>query len=584
MPTPLTVVLNLQSIAMPQILNPVRVDVATQDNPTTIVVSETDTTAGHPARIWSFPGLPRTNYVVTMSEISGGIPVNQLAYFDVVPDNVGNMVRDDEQLIGGVTPDFNVGLNQVFFDGHDIPGSGTGNSTLAVAYQGNLSTDRFAFTFSGITVAGDIVTANLNYDLNNIDGVQNHVFTSTVLSGWGLTELINDLMTKITANNPNVINYTDGSGNNGLRVKGFSTSNGAISVVGMSGTPASKFPDYRGWNINPERRAGGGTMQRGTEYSWNPDTGEFDWLISGDGILPNELYNIDFDPIESDAGGSVPPTVKPTFTNKLITANYTIVSEDLGTNLIIEPAGDYLELTLPAVSGATEGLPLSISVFKTATCCVKIIGTVKFEYGASMFLIQGESVELYCFIRSTGNNEWRYRNANAAFASVGQLVYFDSANPINAVKATGTLCNNQKYARLLQWVQALPPNSVQDFNAWSGQQTYFSTSDGTNFYVPNRTHLYPRTTAYNEDAGGKVNQQISSHKHLSPFNPRDNAPFGKSNFTNKFGDGSALDSDNDWWFTNDGTEIAGGAQLNPAGLIGTETRPNSFLTNQFILI
>jgi hypothetical protein len=462
---PLTVVLNLQSIAMPNIINPIRVDVATQDNPTSIVATETDTTAGHPARIWSFPGLPRTNYVVVMNEISGGAPVNQLAYFDVVPDSIsGDMVREDEQLIGGVTPGFDVGLNHVVFDG-----------------------------------------------TNNL-------------------------------------------------------------------------PDYRGWNINPERRNGGGTMQRGVEYSWDKDTGDFYWLQSGDQILPNELYNIDFDPIATPAGGSVPPSVVVGFTTRLITSSDSILDTDLGTNIIVEPAGNYLELTLPAANSSKDGLPISISVFKSATCCVKLIGSIKFEYGANMFLTQGESVEIYCFIRSAGNNEWRYRNANAGFASVGRLVYSDNVTPINGVAATGTLCDLLTHARLWQWVQSLPPAYRQSFANWGSNQTFFSDTDGTGFHVPNRANLYARPSKYGDIVGSLVAQQIASHKHMSPFaSSFAQKPFGSAGFRNKLGSGSE-DNDNDYWFTNDGTEIAGAAQMNPANLIGSETRPNSFITNSYILL
>lgn len=468
----MTVVLNMQSIAMPQITNPIRVDVATQANPTAIVQTQTDNTAGHPARIWTFPGLPRTNYTVVMNEIAGGTPVNQLAYFDVVPDNINITVRQDEQLVGGVTPGFTAGLKQVFFDGHD-----TGGGVL--------------------------------------------------------------------------------------------------------------MPDYRGWNINPERRAGRGTMQRGVEYNWNADTGQFDWLQTGDQILPNELYNIDFDPIATDAGGSVTPpttTVVVGFTTRLITASASILDTDLGNNIIVEPAGSYLELTLPNVATMKDGLPVSISIYKTSTCCVKIIGISKFEYGASMFLIGGESVRIYCFVRSAGNNEWRYRDAKAAWETVGRLVYSDGATPINAVPANGTQCDVLTYARLWQWVQALSANNKVAYTNWSINQTFFSDTNGSSFYVPNRKSLYPRITNTGEYAGNLMLQQLSSHKHATGYNPRDGAPFGDCGFTNKFGDGSATDNDNDWWYTNDATEIAGSPRMNPSGLIGGETRPNSFLTNSYILL
>jgi len=116
-----TVVLNLYSIAYPTILNSIRVDIATQANPLAVVVSETDSVVGHPARIWTFPGLPRTNYQVRMNEIDAlGNPINNLAFFDVVPNSVGMLVRADEQLKVGVTPGLIAGNNAIRFDGGEV--------------------------------------------------------------------------------------------------------------------------------------------------------------------------------------------------------------------------------------------------------------------------------------------------------------------------------------------------------------------------------------------------------------------------------------------------------------------------------
>lgn len=583
-----TVVLNLQSTAMPQITNPIRVDVATQANPTVVVVTETDTTANHPARIWSFPGLPRTNYVVVMNEINAGIPVNQLAYFDVVPDSIDLLVRQDEQPVVDTTPGFVSGTNKVVFDG-SVHSTGSGGSSI-VGNQGATgpvnSTWTYWWTISGIPAAGASVVIQFTYD-DNGSGLKNATSTSNVLANWTLTDIINDLIAQMSTHSANVLAYTDSQGNKGARVRSLTQNYGNIGVNNVAGTVGADSPDYRGWDISVERRNSGGTLQTGFEYSWDKTTGTLQLLTGGDVFLPGEFLNVEFEAQQNTSGGSVPPPAVVTgFKNKLVTTNYTISKDDFGNNLIVEPAGNYLELTLPAVTAVVEGLPLSISVFKSSICSVKIVGNVKFPFGSSIFLLAGESISIYCFVRSAGNNEYRYFNAYGNFDKVGNLVYNDGTL-LNAVPANGTICDIQQHARLWQYVNSLSPNSKVSFLAWSSSQTFFSTNSGNQFYAPKRTSLYPRAAVASEVSGSYMTQMIASHKHMVPFMENPNSytpPFGNAGFTNKDGNAKYVDQDNDWWFSNDGTEIAGARQLNPAGLIGGETRPNSFLTNLYILL
>lgn len=466
---PLTVVLNLQSISYPTISNNIRVDIATQLNPGAIVATETDFVSGHPARIWSFPGLPRTNYVVVMNEIDGsGNPINQLAYFDVVPDSInGDLVRDDEQLTVGSAPSPVTGTTQMFFDG--------------------------------------------------------------------------------------------GSGR----------------------------PDFRGWNINPERRNQPGTMIRDVEYSWDKTTGEFNLLTPGDVFIEGEPFNIDFDPIATPAGGSV--NTAQSFTTRLITTNDNILLSDFGNKLIVEPASDYLELTLPDITTATDGLPVMIEVYKSTDCCVKIISsdTINFLSG-NIYIGRNESLRIYNFIRS-GTGEWRVDNADGNFKTVGQIVSFDQIESglYNCVLLDGSELDALKYSRLYDYISRLPSGQKVVFSHWNDNvntRILFSLIGTDTFMIPDRLALYQRA-ANTEMAGTFWRMSLESHKHVSPYNDAQSigAPYGRTGLFGKIGSGST-DFDNDNWFTNNGTEIVGANQLNLAGAISGETRPNSYSINQYVLV
>jgi len=122
-----TVVLNAYSKAYPFITNRIRASVYLQTDPQSLIATIIDTTAGHPQRIYSFPGLPRNNYGFSLDEINGaGVVINNLALFDVVPGQIdGLLTRNDEQIQVDTTPGFTSGENTFVFDGTETaPGSG----------------------------------------------------------------------------------------------------------------------------------------------------------------------------------------------------------------------------------------------------------------------------------------------------------------------------------------------------------------------------------------------------------------------------------------------------------------------------
>jgi hypothetical protein len=164
-----TVVLNAYSKAYPFITNRIRASISLQSDPQALVATIIDTTAGHPARTWSFPGLPRNNYSFSLDEIDGsGNPVSNLALFAVVPGELdGSLTRPDEQIKVDTTPGLVGGTNSFVFDGsdgkpnyigweiviHEI--SGRGIMVNGVDFSWNKDTAEFELLTSGDEFATD---------------------------------------------------------------------------------------------------------------------------------------------------------------------------------------------------------------------------------------------------------------------------------------------------------------------------------------------------------------------------------------------------------------------------------------------
>lgn len=86
----------------------------------TSTIAQQTENAPHPIRLWSFPGLPRANYVFTLDIINaGGIAIENLAYFNIVPGMLGGSInRGDEQYkVGAALSGLVAGTNIAVFDG-----------------------------------------------------------------------------------------------------------------------------------------------------------------------------------------------------------------------------------------------------------------------------------------------------------------------------------------------------------------------------------------------------------------------------------------------------------------------------------
>lgn len=400
-----TVVINAYSIPYPLITNDIRVDISTQASPLAIIDSQTEP-APHPERIWSFPGLPRTNYVFQMNEVDGdGNPVRQLAYFDIVPgDLTMGIWRAEEQ----VRVDETIGL-----------------------VSGNTS-----FTFDG----------------------------------------------------------TDGA------------------------------PDWTGWEISIEEYSGVGTMIRGVDYSWDSVTGVFAYL-NGMELAPEQWFTVEF---EAQAGGAASVPTFTDFSMRIITTDETLVPDDFGKKLIIEPAGNYLELTLPSLSLVPSGRYCMIeSESDQSFKCIKFIldGTdvLKFLHG-SLYMMLNEKLYIYRFV-DTGRDEWRICNEIGSFIHCGEIVSDDLSNVFNKVLmdgGTGDGLDKFQYARLYnEVVLRLPVSQRVNYDSWAANQTFYSLANSANpsfadkFRIPNRLGLVEKANPIGRIVGSfePANIPLPAHSH-----------------------------------------------------------------------
>lgn len=468
-----TVVLDVYSKAYPFITNRIRGAVYLQSSPQAFVAEIIDVTAGHPERIWHFPGLPRNNYGFTLDEIdAGGVVLANLASFAVVPGTLdGLLVRNDEQ--------------------------------IRVAYTPGLVEGATSFTFDG----------------------------SETAVGSGINK-----------------------------------------------------PDYVGWEIVPSEIGGRGILVRGLDYSWDVLTGTLTLLQPNDTFQFAQYFNIHFETSQTQAGNSVAPTVRD-FSIIFKDDNYSLAPLDFSKKLIVDPSGTYLEIQLPDITLVVEGRPLMVEVGGTGIRTVKFIpfgaDIIKSPRG-SLFAMSGESFSIYKYTRSVGVHEWRISEADGNFKTVGQSVGDDSVIVYNKQLLDGSSVSSLQYARIYNdIVLNLPIVQRVNYDDWStGNNKYlFSLANSANpanagkFIFPDRRDKYYRNNSVGK-AGDYLPQEFKEHNHESGLLP------GKgNNFRNGSGIPFPMDYENgraqNRKFTADEWTLKVG---------GTETRPETILINQYVLL
>jgi len=349
------------------------------------------------------------------------------------------------------------------------------------------------------------------------------------------------------------------------------------SIATFDGTGGA--PDYRGWEIRPCVIGGQNYLIKGVDYSYNISTGLFSLLQSGDVFADMQVYNIQFDDRINPAGGSTPTTFD--LTTMLITNNTTLTTNDIGKQLIVEPSGTYLEITLPSISSVVSGRETHIDVSVAASnLCVKLVsyGTdaINFFTG-NCFILPNETLTLYKFTRSAGVYEWRVKNAVGNYGKIGAFIYSDAdnASTFNMIESNGSSLDTSQYARLYNdFVLNLPSTQVCNYDDWAtGDNKYkFSYANSANpsyanqFLIPDRRDLFIRSTSSTGQPSDYQNDAIKAHAHeqrtFTAVGDGGNKPVG---------------------FNNTSGSLTGHG-YNTANFGDTETRPKNFSSRLYILI
>jgi hypothetical protein len=309
---------------------------------------------------------------------------------------------------------------------------------------------------------------------------------------------------------------------------GFTSGVNTATFDGTSGTQ-----DWRGWEVSTMDRMGTGPMKKGIDYSWNKVTGEFLLLNSGDVFAPDEWFNVDFQPQRITVTASVPVNVPLFLTPKKITANYTVsAGSDMGGLLIVDPAGNYLEITLPDIATVVAGKLLTIEMRRAAvnkTCKIKTQPSQIIDWLAGsrndLYMCPQESIGIYKWIDPSGpTSMWRVFNPYGNFLKVGEQIYDDNsaANVFNKILMTGADGDVLQLARFYNdYVLQLPAPQVCNYDDWAtGNNKYkFSLANsavGANagkFKIPDRRNIFFRNTDGTRLPAEWQDLTIGQHKH-----------------------------------------------------------------------
>lgn len=514
----------------PAITDDVRVSVySTLDLNTPIASIQQN--APHIDQQFSFPGLPRMNFVykIFQVETNGTTIISQLGQASFVAANDELQYKKPVLIQVGVSP---------------IPGAtsgGTDASTIETNYVGNPDPSSWAFTLKGYVQAGAIVNVDFNWDNSGGDPNPESV-TSTVLSGWSLSDLIADLKTKMSATS--LINdYTDTDSFDGLKVFGVTTASGTVTITNTESTAGEviwphgvstvNVPDWIGWDLEASGRVGQYPFKRDSvqqiDINWNVATADLSLQQTDDIFQDGEYLYFEFQPLISQSSGGVGTgtTGAAGFSDiKVITTNTTLLTSDIGKKILIAPSGNYLEIILPDYTDVAANNITYFEMVDSASKCAVIIAAsgndISWLDGDNVYIKPNETFELYKRVVSTGVYEWRIQNAVGNFSNVGEIFYSDlSPDKIfNAIELDGSNTDIEKEARLYNRF-VIRNGLAISYASWSSSNIFtrmkFSLKDSgsNNFRIPdlNTTPIYMRPRGINS-VGDYLAGQLLAHQHL----------------------------------------------------------------------
>lgn len=376
---------------------------------------------------------------------------------------------------------------------------------------------------------------------------------------------------------------------------GFTSGVNTFTFDGTSGTE-----DWRGWDLDTVFRMATGPMKKGVDYSWNPTTGTFTLLIVGDLFGPREWLNVQF-ALQIGTGTDSAPTQVQFFTKpKKVTADYSInAGIDFGGNLILDPAGDYLEITFPDIVTVPEGKMITIEMRRAAGIkCGKFIfqagQTLDWLEGArpDLYICTNESISIYRWIDPAGpTNYWRVFNPHGNWLNVGDQITNDqvAANVFNKVMLDGTSVDNKKFARFYNdHVLKLPGGQVVNYDGIGGWGTgnnkyFFSLANSTDmanagkFFLADRRDVFERNTDGVRIPGNFKADQLKDHAHNTQ---RGDSYSGSSQeAANRMGGGQGTHPQTD--VLSSGAVAVGTGDAIP---IGNETYPKNIAVRKWIYV
>lgn len=380
---------------------------------------------------------------------------------------------------------------------------------------------------------------------------------------------------------------------------------GNEGVLWPAGVNDVFVPDWIGWDLEMFERIGQGSLKYDitspVDMSYDPVTGYLH-LLQPDDVFHEEdgvgEYFIARFKVRVTTGGSVSSSSASGFSDILVvTVDTELTEADIGKKIIIDPAANFLVLTLPNLSLVVDKKLLFIEMIESATAKSARITTgdsgnlIQWLEGnlVSVYICPSETIEFYK--RVTGTPEWRVNNSDGNFKTVGQIIYDDAAASLvtNKILLDGSLKDYLQYARLYnRYILRLTANVVS-YAAWSSGNTSkykFSLKDtvSDNFRIPDSRYIYDRASNGALVPGDFQRMMIERHAHADAYGESHDSMFSHANSYGHVGSNST-DYDNDIFYTNNGSEIPGATiPMNATGVIGEETRPISRITNKYILI
>lgn len=257
--------------------------------------------------------------------------------------------------------------------------------------------------------------------------------------------------------------------------------------------------DWRNREIYVER-VGQGTMYKGVQYTWDSATGVLTLLQTGDTFQPDELFNVEFDPVLRNAS---PGPISDAFTDVMIVTGATVLTDaDIGKKIVIKGASPYFEITLPEGATVPEKRLIHFEWGIGSHVNVKLVtyagDTIDFGKG-NLDHITGGVCETMSLFWEPSVGEWRVHEYKGNFLTVGRIISTDGNTDVefNVQEFDGSNMAVATYKRLYEdYVQKLPPSQVCNYADWGtgNNNRKFSYSNGTNFRVPDRRNLYLRNT------------------------------------------------------------------------------------------